>query len=271
MTPEIQQKWETAAWALDETVKKLPVPFHVIAGEALDVARFCQRYWEPARDGAGRVIRPGLESAKRSGTFNANIATELLELREVLQAAQTRYRLLVSTPEPAPIERAQFVLSELRATLEWYFDDNVTDERDAQLERLIESHDGAASHDAIAAALFDFAALADNHRDAITGLGGFDLALLQEAPRLARALRECSAGPASMEPHLAEPQAIELRNRLGTLLYQRMQQIRQAARFVFRGHPALIREVTSAYARRQRAAHRARSAKSARQSENTKP
>jgi hypothetical protein len=38
------------------------------------------------------------------------------ELREVLQAAQTRHQLLVSTPEPAPIERAQFVLSELRAS-----------------------------------------------------------------------------------------------------------------------------------------------------------
>jgi hypothetical protein len=43
------------------------------------------------------------------------------------------------------------------------------------------------------------------------------------------------------------------------LLYQRMQQIRQAARFVFRGHPAIICEVTSAYARRQRDAHRPRS------------
>jgi hypothetical protein len=259
-----------AAWALAETVEKLPVPFHVLAGEALDVARFCQRYWEPAHDHTGQVIRPGLESAKRDGTFNANIATELLELREVLQAAQTRYRLLVSPPEAAPFERAQFVLSELRATLQWYFDDNVTDERDAQLQRLIESHHAASSHDAIAAALFDFTALAEIHRDAIAGLGGFDAALLDEAPHLALALRERSAGPASMEPHLAEQQALELRNRLGTLLYQRMQQIRQAARFVFRGHTALIREVTSAYARRQRAAHRARSGNSARQSVNIK-
>jgi hypothetical protein len=257
MTPEVQQKWESAAWALTEVVEKLPIPFHVLAGEALDVTRFCQRNWEPAQDRIGQVIRPGLKSAVRNGTFNENIAAELLELHDVLQAAQTRYQLLVSGPGAAPIERAQFVLSELRSTLEWYFDDNVKDEADAQLERLIESHDGAFSHDAVAAALFDFAALAEKHREAIAGLGGFDIALLDEASPLALALRERSAGPASVGPAPPENEALELRNRLGTLLYNRMQQVRQAARFVFRGHQTLTREVTSAYARRQRAAHRA--------------
>jgi hypothetical protein len=184
-----------------------------------------------------------------------------LELHDVLQAAQTRYQLLVSGPGAAPMERAQFVLSELRSTLEWYFDDNVKDEADAQLERLIESHDGAFSHDAVAAALFDFAALAEKHREAIAGLGGFDVALLDEAPTLALALRERSAGPAAVGPAPAENEALELRNRLGTLLYNRMQQVRLAARFVFRGHQAITREVTSAYARRQRAAHRAQNAR----------
>jgi hypothetical protein len=257
MTPEVQQKWESAAWALKETVEKLPIPFHVLAGEALDVTRFCQRNWEPAQDRTGQVIRPGLKSAVRNGTFNENIATELLELHDVLQAAQTRYQLLVSGPGAAPMERAQFVLSELRSTLEWYFDDNVEDEADAQLEQLIAAHDTAFSHDAVAAALFDFAALAEKHREAIAGLGGFDVALLDEAPTLAFALRERSAGPATIGPAPAENEALELRNRLGVLLYNRMQQVRQAARFVFRGHQALTREVTSAYARRQRAAHRA--------------
>jgi hypothetical protein len=93
----------------------------------------------------------------------------------VLQAAQTRYQLLVTTPEAAPTERAQFILSELRATLEWHFGDNVLGEHDAQLARLIESHDTASAHDALAAALFDFAALAENHRAAIAGLGGFEV------------------------------------------------------------------------------------------------
>ena len=257
MTPEIQHKWEAAAWALKEPAAKLPVPFHVLAGESLDVARFCQRNWEPAQDRTGLVMRPGLKSAVRNGTFNNDIATELLELHDVLQAAQTRYQLLVSGPGAAPIERAQFVLSELRSTLEWYFDDNVRSEGDAQLEQLIAAHDGAYSHDAVAAALFDFAALADKHREAIAGLGGFDEKLVDEAPELARALRERSAGPASVGPAPAESEALELRNRLGILLYGRMQQVRQAARFVFRGQQTLTREVTSAYARRQRAAHRA--------------
>ena len=259
LTPEIRRRWEARAWALETAARGLRVPFHVLASEALEVVRFCQRHWDAERDRDGRVVRPGLESAVREGTFDANVATELLELREVLLAAQKRYRLLVSTPEAAPMERARFVLSELRAALRWCFDDGVRDERDAQLARLIASHDEVFSQDAIAAALFDFAALAERHRAALAGLGGFDGGLVEEAAWLARALREHSAGPASTEPRLAEQQALELRNRVGALLYQRMQQVRHAARFVFRGHPELIREVTSAYAREQRAAHRARS------------
>jgi hypothetical protein len=192
MTPEVQQKWESAAWGTPGNRGKAADPVPPPAGEALDVTHFCQRNWEPAQDRTGQVIRPGLKSAVRSGTFNENIATELLELHDVLQAAQTRYQLLVSGPGAAPMERAQFVLAELRATLEWYFDDNVQNETDAQLEQLITTHDGAFSHDAVAAALFDFAALAEKHREAIAGLGGFDVALGRGSgtrARLARTLR----------------------------------------------------------------------------------
>jgi hypothetical protein len=254
---QTQQQWEAAAWALPESVEKLPIPFHVLAGEALDVTRFCQRNWEPALDRNGQVTTPGLKSAVGNGTFNDNIARELLELHDVLQAAQTSYLLLASGPASAPMDRAHYLLGELRGVLEWFFDDGREDAADAQLERLVEEHDGALSQDAVAAALFDFAALAERHRASIAGLGGFEAALIDEATTVARELRERSAGPAAIEPLPAQRQALELRNRLGSLLYERMQRVRAAARFVFRRHAALVREVTSQYARRQRAAHRA--------------
>jgi hypothetical protein len=250
--------WEAAAWALPEAVEKLPMPFHVLAGEALDVTRFCQRNWEPAVDRTGQVTAPGLKSAVGNGTFSDNIARELLELHDVLQAAQTSYLLLASGPAGVPMERAQFLLGELRGVLEWFFDDEQDDAADAQLDRLLEEHDGAFSQDAVAAALFDFAELAERHRASITGLGGFDAGLIEEATAVARELRERSAGPSAIEPLPAQRQALELRNRLGSLLYERMQRVRAAARFVFRRHAALVREVTSQYARRQRAAYRAR-------------
>lgn len=263
MDTRIHQKWEAAAWALPEAVEKLPIPFHVLAGEALDVTRFCQRNWEPAVDRTGQITRPGLKTAVGNGTFNEAIARELLELHDVLQAAQTSYLLLATGPAGAPMERAQFLLTELRGVLEWYFDDGGENAGDAQLERLIEEHDGALSQDAVAAALFDFAELAGRHRDAINELGGFDAALIDEATAVARELRERSAGPAAIEPLPVQRQALELRNRLGSLLYDRMQRVRAAARFVFRRHAALVREVTSAYARRQRAAYRAQKGEAA--------
>ena len=52
-----------------------------------------------------------------------------------------------------------------------------------------------------------------------------------------------------------------LRNRLATVLSNRMGVVRSAARFVFRNRPEIIREVTSAYERRRRAASRRAAAK----------
>src|SRR5690606_3310130 len=40
INPDNLQKWSPRAWELAQPLEKLPVPFHVLAGEALDVARF---------------------------------------------------------------------------------------------------------------------------------------------------------------------------------------------------------------------------------------
>jgi hypothetical protein len=193
------EKWTPVALNTDAPAEKLRLPFHVLAGEAIDVARFCQRNWEPFIDRAGVEVRPGLKSAIGNGTFSASMPADLLELHDALQTAQTRYRLIVTGSGASLMGSAQALVDDIRSTLEWYFDDGKEDEADAQLAALITTHAHALSHDAMAAALFDFAELADLHRTAVDGLGSFKAAMIDEARALALTLRERSAGSAGLD------------------------------------------------------------------------
>ncbi|WP_437984739.1 hypothetical protein [Sorangium sp. So ce117] len=81
-----------------------------------------------------------------------------------------------------------------------------------------------------------------------------DAAHLDEARAVAAELR---SRPAQAEAISGQAQdALLLRNKLATLLVERMGLVRNAARFVFRGQPEIVHEVTSAYERRKRAAAR---------------
>ncbi|APR86465.1 Hypothetical protein A7982_11814 [Minicystis rosea] len=264
-------RWADAASKI-ESVELPPsnLPLHVLFGEAVDVARFAAKYWEPERDAKKRVVRRGLVSAigEKSRLYEA-IADDILSLQRAGQDAHTRYLLTVSPGALAdPTERGRFLLDEITATLEWYFDDGVEDENDAKLSALGSAHaDDPQSADALAGALDDYAVLAEPHRDAIDGLGGFDVAHIDEARVVARALREKPATPAPTT--LEAKRAIALRNKVATLLWERMSIVRAAARFVFRGQPEIVREATSAYERRRRAA--ARRAKATKEAEGKKP
>lgn len=81
------------------------------------------------------------------------------------------------------------------------------------------------------------------------------------ARTLAKQLREA---PASGTGRVNEESraAIDLRNRICKVLYQRMKLVRAAAAFVFQDYPEIRREETSSYLRRQWAARR-RAAKEA--------
>ena len=59
-----------------------------------------------------------------------------------------------------------------------------------------------------------------------------------------------SQGP-PLTGQAADPK-IDLRNRLVTLLDQRVSRVRRAAWYVFRDHPEVVRQVTSAYERKRR-------------------
>ena len=145
------------------------------------------------------------------------------------------------------------MVSELTAVLEFLFDDGVEDERDAQLARARELNDDTSTLLGLAAALTDYASLADHYRDELDGLGEFDVATIDEAKALATTLRERVAKRTS-DAKKRSSEALEWRNRLATVLAQEVANVRAAARFVFRHHPTIRREAASAYERRVRAA-----------------
>ncbi|MBI5479061.1 MAG: hypothetical protein HY906_09405 [Deltaproteobacteria bacterium] len=259
--------WDEAAWALPSDEFKATVPLYVLQGEAVDVAAFAAKYWDPKNAKSGKVLRPGLASAGKN--LPKKTVEEIRELQRAAEDAHSEYLLLVDPQAPADLlPRGRFVLGELTASLEWLFDDGVEDAKDAQLARVTTAHEGDPdTADALAGELVDYAALARPHRKELQGLGGFDAALIDEAPKLAAQLRD--RPPAPVPPSAEERRALAYRNRLLTLLQARGGRGRAAARFVFRNHPAIIREATSAYERRRRAAARRAAARAQAPSEST--
>ncbi len=236
----------------------LTTPLHVLLGEAVDVARFCEQHWEPLHAPPNELlVRPGLKDAG-SGHLERVIVEEILVLQQLVQQAQTAYLLAISPPNDASVDRARFVLDEIASSLEWLFDDGKIDERDAQLAAIVEAHkDDPDSEDALASELADYAGLANLVKKDLAKLGAFDMSLLAEAPMLVTALRERSA-LRSRTNNTEAGRMLEQRNRLAAVLSQRITRVRAAARYVFRHYPDIVKQVTSAYQRRRRAAARRR-------------
>ncbi|MEM9459537.1 MAG: hypothetical protein AAGF11_35495 [Myxococcota bacterium] len=194
MSPSMIETLREQARALPADEVQLRLPLHVLLGEATDVARFFERYYQPQRaPGTEVLLRPGLSSVGEA-RLPPDTAEQILALVGEVQVAQADYQLAAEAPqERESIERGRFVLSELTAALEFLFDDGVEDERDAQLARVQQANDDTGSIDALASALDDYAALADHYRGELDGFGDFDVGMIDEAKQLAGALRERSA------------------------------------------------------------------------------
>ncbi len=252
MSQSVLEKWLSAASELKQVRTTFSTPIRVLLGEAVDLARFTNVYWEPVKDSAGKILRPGLALA--GPKLSSTIGSEILELQEALQTANTNYLLTVAPLQPDVRARAQYVLGEIVAALEWWLDDGVDDDRDQQLAALkAEYADGSSSADSMASELSDYAALARQEAAGLEGLGGFELSLVDEAESLAKQLRQRPTTPNSPEN---TRRALDIRNRVATLLLDRMCQVRAAARFVFRNHSLIARESGSAFERRRRAARK---------------
>lgn len=251
------------ARALSDDEVGLRQPLHVLTGEAVEVAGFVSRYYQPQRDPETEaVVRPGLASAGKK-RLPASTGKRIMAMVEAVEAAQKQYLLAADTTDDTQLARARHVLSELTAVLEFLFDDGVEDERDAQLARAKQVNDDTSSLLGLASALTDHGSLADHYRDELDGLGEFDVTMIDEAKQLAASLRQ-RATKATAEAKKKSAAALDWRNRLATVLTREVARVRAAARFVFRHHPAIAREAASAYERRVRAARKRTAASEAR-------
>lgn len=252
------EAWQEAAWRLPDGRLRTRVPLQVLLDEAVDLARFFRDHFATVRGEDGAVLRLGLDTVAGPGRkLSATSGADLLSLRDAVQEAQSSYLLSIPRRDRTAEVRARVVLRELRAALSYLFDDGVVDRRDAQLESVARSTGGSRSVSALASDIGSTAALADRYRAELDGLGGFDVRLIDEGKALFnKVLLASPSGEVPPRPPVDPGAALGLRNRLVTLLTERMTTIRDAARFVFRGSPPIVREATSPYERRRRNASR---------------
>ncbi|WP_437877204.1 hypothetical protein [Sorangium sp. So ce513] len=248
-------RWVKAAAETGRTDNPLKVPYDVAVREAVAAAAFVEKYWEP--DGE----RPGLKRVK--SRLPASASDELLSIIRAVQEAQTRLLLIVDPAVTDVGERARFVVDELESALEFLLDDEVDEPADAQLARIKEFHaqDGQRSS-ALSQALRDYAGLAETLKDRLVEADEeFDVRLIAEARKLAEDLQRRALETAPEAG--ASAAAATIRNRMLHLMVNRVAAIRKTAAHVFRRHPEIVREVTSAYERRRRVAARREKARKA--------
>jgi hypothetical protein len=243
------QRWRDAALALPEERIAAPgLPIHAYLDHADYLMGFFERHWAPGEKG-----RPGLESLE---SFLPRTSGEQIHsLIQACRALQTQ----VLFPGKADAEgrqalvRGRVVADQLSAALDYALDDGVETASDLALESAWKRLAAGSSAPVLAQALSDFAGIAAANRELLARIKGFDLGLIEEARTLVEKLggRDPSRGrPASA--------TVELRNRLLTLLEDRLEAVRRAARYLFRDRPELLRRLSPDYWRSLRARRAAR-------------
>lgn len=255
--------WLALASAIKEEDLRINLPLWVLTSEATELAGVMQRYWEPLLDRKKHLTkRPGLVSLAKNTAghglpIHKYLAEELLQLVGLVLEANQAFLLKANPTNNDELRaRGQELVSELKSALQFLFDDGVEDERDAQLLKVSSVHDEDGDNlDKLALALDDYAALAANYGKELDGLGDFELSTIDEAKKTAQRLRERPRAGASDDSRDARAARV-LRDQYATLLTERVQRVRSAARFVFRKHESIVREFTSAYERQRRAEQR---------------
>jgi hypothetical protein len=233
------QKWEARASHLPGDRNPLHVPFDTAQREAARAILFLRAHWEPS------PARPGLRGVPG---LSLDHADELLSLSQAIQDAQLRLWMAEEQSAflPDPREQAAFVLTELDAGLAFLLHQGLPPtEADAVASLRAQRADEAA----------DLAEILRAYRDHLERLraqvpallAGVDLRLREEIPGLLARLAERRAAEEealafAQERRRAFYQLLRLQN-------ERVQQIRDAASYVFRNHRSIVRKVTSEYAR----------------------
>jgi hypothetical protein len=235
----------------------LTVPYDTFLNEARAAAGFVRKRWNPA--GA----TPGL--SRVSARLPESTPDEIAELIDAVQAAHTEATLTITPEAPADKDRAAELIAELSDALDFSLDAPEVARDDVERFAKVRSYhnDHGVNPASLGQDLRNHATLADSLRARLTGDDkGFDAGLIDEALALAPRLLRPSLAPAARADDGAEVTdegAYAQRNRLLRLLVERVALVRRCARRVFKAHPDVLQEVTSAYERERRA--RARKAR----------
>lgn len=239
--------WTPAAMALTSVRSSFSAPVHVLTNEAVELSRFCRDYWLPRSDGADSS--PGLSAAV--DLLGPDIADDLVSLQDALHSANTDYLLTVPPLRAGLRTRAEQVLSDLVAAVEWLLDDANRTQTDQALSALRQKHSyHVYSGDWLACGLEDYAGLASRLRARLVGLQGFNMSLIDDGHHLARELNQIRLLADSSSK---SAEALDLRNRIATLLVDRMGLLRSTVCSVFRNFPAIVRLTASTFELRNRA------------------
>ena len=238
-------KWSEATRSEVDESPKLPIA--AILGEAVDLTELAAAHLEPV-EYKGQLL-PGLSSLASSGRFSAVSIAELRELQIVASIINARLGNLIEQNQGITVEMATSVIRDLRSALSFLLDDGQDPEGETLLGRLREQEAASSSHDDIALVLEGYANLGEKYADELASLGVFDVTLPKQAKDAAQGLRLRSAKVLTGESGRAQREALSLRNRLVTALYDRMKATRRAIRYVFRDHPEIVNKAVSEYTR----------------------
>lgn len=248
-TPSID--WSAEYDVTDDSIVNTGTPLRIALVESLLLVIFVRAFWVPEQGGARP--RPGLSSAR----LPDDIGVQLLSLYRLVRDSIEEFLLATAPRESVTmLGRGEFVLGELKAAIEHHADDGEVNALDAQVDELARLHMGADSYLEVAEALDDYAAVAQPLRHELAGLGGFSASMIDEARDLALQLRVAKrhTGPLNAE----QKKLLSQRNRYLRMLWKRVQMVRRAAQFVFRHHPEIAIQATSAYRRQKNAEARRR-------------
>ena len=245
MLQEDFNKWTEIAFNIPKKkLIRVTMPLDIFFLEAEGVTCLFKEYWDPDPDnnmpGLSFVeIKLGPETGdeiKSLVSFARDLHTKI-----VYQSSSVSQRKLY-------VERGRFLVRELSFACKYILDDDVTEAADYALPaakaRLSKNNTIAT----LIQALVDHYIIADKIKDRLEKLGGFDIGYIKEAEELSSKLSEL--GPPAIGRKTSDE--VEHRNRFCSLIAVRVKEIRQAAKYVFRNHPEVIRKFTSKYHRERR-------------------
>ncbi len=250
-TPALVERMSSEVRALPGNEIDVGIPANVYVSEAAALACLAEWHMSPRPP----VMVSLVAQKKRLG---ADMCVELVYLTEKIRELET----LLSQGKAASAEklmaRGTALMRRMRRALDVVVDDGVTDEKDVAVEALRREHEmPPTSQLALIDALKAYCGTCRTLAPELGELEGFDMAILDEATKVAGALLSHTVG--------VQPQGLTKlrkdRNSMLSLMRDRVAKLRKVMAFVFDEHPEVVRATASEYGRnKRRASARAKAA-----------